>query len=1060
MANIKGDKEYMAEILWGTRSDDTFNITSMGPEYAIGESGVDTARFDLSLNECLYANYFADEAIAVIVTDNGGDYAITFLDGIELLEFEDITLNLTDLDLFPDAEVDEDNPSELYGWDLDEVVKATDLDRDPRENRSEQLDSEGDSLFIPGEGNSLLSGNKRDWEVALIPAFTVDGDFETSGQQAIFDNLKADLSEAGFTITGEFVDSYISIDDNIWYDDDDREWNYQEPYYLKNLAGRDNNNSSGGHYGSNSYENSDEILWGTRGDDTFNITSTGPEYAIGESGVDTARFDLSLNECLYANYFADEAIAVIVTDNGGDYAITFLDGIELLEFEDITLNLTDLDLFPDAEVDEDNPSELYGWDLDEVVKATDLDRDPRENRSEQLDSEGDSLFIPGEGNSLLSGNKRDWEVALIPAFTVDGDFETSGQQAIFDNLKADLSEAGFTITGEFVDSYISIDDNIWYDDDDREWNSSEPYYLKEFSRIGGNNNSGDPSDFDDNDDYSSQQEQIAESFAPQLITASLSGNVINLQFDSELKSTNPSASKFTITASGKPIGVIAALTYASEGLVKIELDKNIQINKTVELEYLDLIRDQEIGVIESVDGEDVASFTTDVSNRTVDNLSPLLVEASAEDISVQLRFDEALDQSSNPDVKAWQLHENGKKVKIQSTEVISETLIELVLSKSIKYGSEISLSYNDPSKDQDKGVVQDQWGNDVESFKKINVLNDTEPMAEPFNYSMLEVDGGQLIISFDKELADTSPAKNSFRVYVNQKINKVKQADVFTEERSVILTLATPVRFDDSLTLSYTDADGDNSRNVVEDEYGNDLQGFMQVPVKNNTLKETSLAFQSAECSGDIIEIFFNEEIAETIASVKRFKIKADGKKQKILSVSTTPDEGLVTLKLKKIIEPGKDIILDYKDLIGDQKRGVVEDKDGNDMMSYNGVEVMNESSDDIPPQLIDAFVEIDASAGMNQLTIQFDEIISGGKLTKNRFKVKIDRLKAKVTSAVIDDEESVVILDLKPKAGIEADSVVLLSYTDPKNDQANKVVQDIFGNDLQSFANFITEVV
>ncbi|MFL0789071.1 MAG: hypothetical protein AB8E87_02480, partial [Prochlorococcus sp.] len=137
MANIKGDKEYMAEILWGTRSDDTFNITSMGTEYAIGESGVDTARFDLSLNECLYANYFADEAIAVIVTDNGRDYAITFLDGIELLEFEDITLNLTDLDLFPDAEVDEDNPSELYGWDLDEVVKATDLDRDPRENRSE-----------------------------------------------------------------------------------------------------------------------------------------------------------------------------------------------------------------------------------------------------------------------------------------------------------------------------------------------------------------------------------------------------------------------------------------------------------------------------------------------------------------------------------------------------------------------------------------------------------------------------------------------------------------------------------------------------------------------------------------------------------------------------------------------------------------------------------------------------------------------------------------------------------------------------------------------------------
>ncbi len=317
---------------------------------------------------------------------------------------------------------------------------------------------------------------------------------------------------------------------------------------------------------------------------------------------------------------------------------------------------------------------------------------------------------------------------------------------------------------------------------------------------------------------------------------------------------------------------------------------------------------------------------------------------------------------------------------------------------------------------------------------------------------MIEVDGEELLMSFDKELSDTSPAKNSFRVFVNDKKTKVSQAEVFPDERSVVLTLAKPVSVNDSVTLSYTDPAGDNKKKVVEDQYGNDLINITKDSVKNTTVKANILAIDSAECDGDTIQIQLTDDIAATIPSPKRFKVKVDGKKQKIKSVSTDAEEGIVTLNLKKEIEPGKDIILDYKALGSDQRKGVIESTDGNDLMTTKGVVVSNDVLDETPPQLNDAFVED------NRLTIQFDEIIAGGNLSKSKFKVKVDNKKAKVISAVIDDEDQ-VILELKPKANIDADSEVLLSYTDPKRDQTSKIVQDLFGNDLESFRDISVEV-
>ena len=52
--------------------------------------------------------------------------------------------------------------------------------------------------------------------------------------------------------------------------------------------------------------------------------------------------------------------------------------------------------------------------------------------------------------------------------------------------------------------------------------------------------------------------------------------------------------------------------------------------------------------------------------------------------------------------------------------------------------------------------------------------------------------------------------------------------------------------------------------------------------------------------------------------------------------------------------------------------------------------------------------------------------------------------------------------LSLQPKnlRAIDTNSSVTLAYKDPKGDQTSKVVEDLFGNDLDSFSGYGVEIV
>ena len=68
-----------------------------------------------------------------------------------------------------------------------------------------------------------------------------------------------------------------------------------------------------------------------------------------------------------------------------------------------------------------------------------------------------------------------------------------------------------------------------------------------------------------------------------------------------------------------------------------------------------------------------------------------------------------------------------------------------------------------------------------------------------------------------------------------------------------------------------------------------------------------------------------------------------------------------------------------------------------------------------------------------------------------------------RVVSAKVDgDDGSFVNLTVSGKRNgvIDPESDVRISYRDPKGDQGNKVVEDIFGNDLLTLTGFPVDVI
>ena len=87
------------------------------------------------------------------------------------------------------------------------------------------------------------------------------------------------------------------------------------------------------------------------------------------------------------------------------------------------------------------------------------------------------------------------------------------------------------------------------------------------------------------------------------------GKDITLQFDNILADTLPSTGRFTLNKSNREYQIVDTEIRASEGIVTLTVEKELDPTVSLTLDYLDFVGDQTLGVIESSTGVDLESFT-------------------------------------------------------------------------------------------------------------------------------------------------------------------------------------------------------------------------------------------------------------------------------------------------------------------------------------------------------------------------------------------------------------------------------------------------------------------
>ena len=286
MSTIQGSYDFIDETLLGTSFDDLFLIGE-GTEYAIGGLGVDTAVLNTSLQNCLVANYFLSGGIAAIVTPSlsgFGNPSITFLDGIEKIEFADTTIDLTS---YPNALLQENNRLELDGWDPGNIISG-DYDFIAEDFTGENV------LFLPGKGDATLIGSSN-YEEVIIPTYTSNAGFDSNGARATH---TIEENYSSYSVVSRDVESIYSIDEYLYYDGDDSNWYLEEPYQL------DYSNPSG----TNTPETEPE---------TIGLPDPEEEQALENYYEIGALVE-------YENYYYEDTIdANTTTDNIPEYDYTF-----------------------------------------------------------------------------------------------------------------------------------------------------------------------------------------------------------------------------------------------------------------------------------------------------------------------------------------------------------------------------------------------------------------------------------------------------------------------------------------------------------------------------------------------------------------------------------------------------------------------------------------------------------------------------------------------------------------------------------------------------------------
>ena len=537
-------------------------------------------------------------------------------------------------------------------------------------------------------------------------------------------------------------------------------------------------------------------------------------------------------------------------------------------------------------------------------------------------------------------------------------------------------------------------------------------------------------------------------------TTSSDGAKIILTYDEILDSANkPATANFDITVEGEERGASTVTVIGKT--VELGLGIAVTTGQVVTVAYTDPTADvDDTNAIQDRAGNDAADLIErEITNAsgTADGTAPKFVRAvlASDGWTITLTYDEVLDDVNEPATSDFAVTVDGVSAEPSRLDFSGRT-VQLHLASVVQSLQDVSVTYTDPTGDDDANAIQDVAGNDAVSLIDQEVANASTVLdraAPQFVSAATSSDGSMIILTYDEILnSENEPATANFEITVQGERRDVSTVSV--SGKTVELSLGSAVTMGQTVIVTYTDPTaGVDDENAIQDRAGNDADSLIghEFTSTSSVTDTTAPTFVRAVLASDgwTLTLTYDEVLDETNQpATTDFAVTVDGDSEAISSLDVRDRTALLFLVGR--VPSLKEVKVSYTDPSANNDANAIQDPAGNDAVSLTDQSVTNASTvlDVRAPEFEDATTSIDGT----KVILSYDEVLdSENEPAAGNFEIKAQGESRDVSTVSVSGKT----VELGLGSAVTTGQVVLVSYTDSTHgvDDTN-AIQDRAGND------------
>ncbi|MFV3075469.1 SwmB domain-containing protein, partial [Niveispirillum fermenti] len=545
---------------------------------------------------------------------------------------------------------------------------------------------------------------------------------------------------------------------------------------------------------------------------------------------------------------------------------------------------------------------------------------------------------------------------------------------------------------------------------------------------------------------------------PALVSATVNYTSMTLTFDDFLDQLNaPLSMAFSVSVDSSPVAV-SSVTVNNDKTITLALNAPVASGQTVTITYTDTPGD-DLFAIQSTTGADTATFTNQsVTNNTP--AAPALQSATVNGSTLVLTYDQMLDAINGPTGTNFSVMADSMLVTVTTATVDTNNMtVTLTLASPVAAGAVVTVTYIDPTTGDDTGsVIQSMGGIDAAGFTSQSVTNNTP--GGPALVSAT-VDGATLTLTFDDFLDQlNAPQLMAFGVTVGGSPAIVNNV-IVNADKTVTLTLTTPVTSGQIVTVSYTDPTAGNDTFAIQSATGSDASSFTGQSVTNNTVAPPAL--QSATIDGNTLVMTYDQALdGVNIPTSASFSVFVGAGLATITNVAIDGPNKTVTLTLSAPVAVGDTVAVSYTDPTAGDDVTAVQSTAGVDAASITSQPVTNNTL----PATVPVYVSSVGYIGENTFTVTFDVALDGGNPPpSSAFDVQVNGTSVPVTGVTVNGVNKTVTLTLDSSAlggsgALTAGDIIDFIYTDPTAGNDLAAIQGTTGLDAANFTRSLVVAI